>query len=206
MKPIKMLSLAALAALATMAFAGASSAMAESTALCTVDESTCAGGTLVTHVHETTLAGRPATLLNGVGNVTCDVLFLSTSVGGLASPQIIEGNFTYTNCLMGSTKCTVTEKNGPSWVEILKWASERADEWVQGEIQVKCGSFINCVYGLEPVSGSAWTVIGPLISFETNGEVFAGSKSLTKISGLLCPVEARLDITLTPLSATYIAG
>src|SRR5262249_4119350 len=110
-KPIKMLGLAALAALLAMAFVGASSAMAESTALCSADieteEEESAGSIKneceVTHVHETSVG--KGKLLSSSLNVECDVLFLGEVVA-TGSPLRIEGNFTYSNCNAG---CTATE-------------------------------------------------------------------------------------------------
>src|SRR4051794_6913940 len=164
-KPIKTLGLAALTALMMMAFVGASPAMSESTQLCATDVSPCSSP--VTHVHETTLAGSPATLLTNLGNVTCDVLFLSTSVGGLGAPQRIEGNFTYSNCLLNKAPCTATEIIGPSLTQVLKEGHETAAVTIGPSVKVKCGSFIDCTY--------FWTVTGPakgpLLSAETNGQV-----------------------------------
>jgi hypothetical protein len=119
MKPIKTLVLVALAVLATMAFASPS-VMAESTALCSVDPiggTQCPSGYLISHVHEVSVfKGK---LLAGAITVECDVLFLG-DVGALGSPQVIEGNFTYTNC----GKCSVTEENGPAEIEVLKEGHE----------------------------------------------------------------------------------
>ena len=67
MKSIKLFGLAALAAMMAMAFIGASSAMAETTQLCKVDEPLCAAGN-VAHIHETTLSGKPAVLLSSAAN------------------------------------------------------------------------------------------------------------------------------------------
>jgi hypothetical protein len=80
-KPIKMLGLAAFAALMAMALLGASSAMAESTQLCKADESPCAAGNVVSHVHELTLTGAPSTLLTSLGTITLFDLFLGDSLG-----------------------------------------------------------------------------------------------------------------------------
>src|SRR5690349_18166963 len=55
MIPIKMLGPAVLAALLVMAFAGASSAMAEPTTLCSADENPCSEKSVVLHVHETSV-------------------------------------------------------------------------------------------------------------------------------------------------------
>src|SRR5262245_15304745 len=87
-KPIKMFGLAALLALMVMAFLGASSAMAETTALCETEagpENPCES--MITHVHETSVS--KAKLLS-TSTVECDVLFLG-DVQEEGSPMIING-------------------------------------------------------------------------------------------------------------------
>ena len=206
MKPTKMLGLAALGALMAMAFVGASSAMASSTQLCTTDTTPCGGA--VTHVHETTLLGSPALFLNSLGNIKCDVLFLSTSVGALASPQIIEGAFTYSLCSRkkpfgGEESCTALEKNFPPRLKVLREGHETARVTDEGEIEIRCGSLIQCTYSLFFAQGTAH---GPLLSFETNGETAISEQTLAKTSGAFCPETGNLDITTTPLIATYISS
>jgi hypothetical protein len=200
MKPFKILGLAVVAALMAMALVGTSSATAETTALCKVDESECAAGNLVTHVHEETLTGNQGLLLDSLGNVKCTVLFLSTSVGIPSTPLIVKGNFTYTGCkrkkLIGEEDCTVTEQNGPAEIKLTKTGTEIAKVTGKGEVKVACGSFIECVYNGE---GLEATAKGALASAETNGEVSISEQSTHKVSGSLCPAEARLDLKLTPL-------
>lgn len=203
-KSIKMVGLAALAALMAMAFVGVSSAMAESTALCKADESPCSAGNQVSHVHETTLTGNLATLLNSVGNVTCDVLFLGdTSGGNLGTPLVLSGNFTYTSCKRGSENCTFTEVNGPATIRVLKTAAETAALTGEWEWTWKCGIFINCTYNSE---GLEATVKGPLTSSETNGSASLSEQEMNKVGPGICPSVAKLDITTTPLTATYISS
>jgi hypothetical protein len=204
MKPIKILGRTALAALTAMVFVGPSPAMAETTALCKADENPCAVGNKITIIHETTLAGSPAVFLNSVSNITCDVLFLGSTVSSLGIPLEINGNFTYSNCLRGgSEKCTFSEKNGPSNVVVLREGHETAKVTWVGEMNMKCGSFINCTYDDEGLIGTAK---GPLLSSETNGGILLDEEVVHKVSGFLCPSEAKLDITTTPLSATYISS
>jgi len=195
MKPVKMLGLVALTAL--MAMAVASSAMAGNTQLCKSDTSPC--GSAVTHVHEATLAGAKMTLLNNVVKVECDALFLSTSVGGLGAPQMIEGRFTYTNC---SNNCVVKEVGGPALVEVLKTGHETASDTMAVVISAKCGFLLDCEFAF---TGAAGTARGPLLASETNGEVVISGQSPFIVHGF-CPGSSFLDITLTPLSATYISS
>jgi hypothetical protein len=201
MKSIKMFGLAALAALMAMAFAGASSAMAETTKLCSSDPVAADAPiscSAVTHVHETTLAGAKGKLLTSIVNVECDVLFLGDTVGEEGNPLVIEGNFTYTNC--GS--CTVEEVGGGVEIKVLKESHETAKVTGEGEVHVNC-SGLNCTYNGEGLVG---TGKGPLLSSETNGSVVITEQVAKKVSGLFCPSTSKLDITTTPLSATYLVS
>jgi len=191
-KSIKMFGLAALAALMAMAFVGATSASASSTQLCTADP--C--GSAVSHVHEVSVG--KGKLLAGSINVECDVLFLSTSVGALGAPQVIEGNFTYSNC----GGCSATEENGPSAIEVLKEGHETTKVTGEGLVHVNC-SGINCRYNGEGLAG---TGKGPLLSTQANGEVSIQEAVTAKESGFFCPSTSKLDLTTTPLSATYIGS
>jgi len=198
MKAIK-IGLAALAALMAMAFAGASSTMAESTSLCTADGSGCG----ITHVHETTLSGAKAKLLAGLITVSCDVLFLGDTLSATGSPLVIHGNFTYTEC--GS--CTVEQlEGGEATLEILKEGHETAKVTGEGVVFFDCGGIaLECEFDHEGLVGTAK---GPLLSGETNGSVTITNQVVHKHAGggPLCPNESKLDIVTTPLSATYIAS
>jgi hypothetical protein len=195
-KAIKMLGLAALAALMAMALLGATSAMAEPTALCGADEAECAKP--VTHVHETTLEGKKAVLKTSVTTVECDVLFLGDTVKGTSEPLVISGKFTYSNC--GS--CTVKEENSPAEIKVLREGEETAAVTGEGLVHVEC-SGLNCRYnGLELLGAGK----GPLTSTEKNGEVSLSEQETNKESGLFCPSTSKLTITTTPLSATYLSS
>jgi hypothetical protein len=194
----RIVTLITLAAIASVAFALPSVAAAEETSLCSGDGSGCG----VTHVHETTLAGSKAELLTSIANVNCDVLFLGDTVEPSGAPLIIKGNFTYSNCSSSSSSCTVTEENGPSVIEVLKEGHETARVTGEGNVHVKCPS-LNCFYNGEELLG---TGKGPLLSSETNGEVKISEQVVTKVKGIFCPSTSKLDIVITPLSATYIDG
>jgi len=210
-KLIKMFGLAAMAALMAMAFAGAGSAMAESTALCSGDPGTgeheiCQekeGETippsgLVSHVHEATLSGKKAVLLSPA-TVECDVLFLGdvTSANNLGAPLVISGKFTYTNCSCGS----VEETSASSTIEVLKLGHELADVTGKGVVHVNCIG-INCEYTGEGLVAHA---LGPLLTEETNGETRIEEQLVKKVpGGFLCPKTAKLDLLTTPLEPTYV--
>jgi hypothetical protein len=201
-KPIKMLGLVVVAALTAMALAGASSAMAESTHLCSVDTAgACAGGNIITHVHEVTLTGEKAKLLSSILNVECDVLFLGDTVAGTSAPLEVSGGFSYSNC---NNNCTATEENAPAEIEVLKEGHETAKVTGEGLVHLVCGAFINCRYNGEGLVGSG---VGPLLSTGLlNGHTIISEAITNKESGSLCPSTAKLDINLHPLVHTYIAN
>ena len=211
MKPIKMFALAALAALMAMAFAGATSAMAEPTALCTEDTSTveneetgelepteCPEKSLITHVHEVTLEGAQAVLKTSLLTIECDVLFLGDAFEGSSEPLEIEGNFTYTGC---SGNCEVTEVSEHSLITVLRLGHELGDVEGEGEVLANCSGF-HCVYKGQGLRGHA---LGPLLSSETNGGVSLVEQTTRKVSGTFCPKESKLTISTTPLVKTYLA-
>jgi len=198
-KAIKMIGLAALAALAAMAIVGATSASA--TRLCNADEASCTNPT--TSVHATSVG--KAKLLTSLGTTECNVLFSSTEVGAEATVQILEGNFTYTNCTLGGSSCTATEENGPAEIKVEKTGYETAKVTGEGLVRLVCSGFIDCSFngiGLESIGK------GSLFSTEANGEASEGSGGLVskEAGGFLCPKTANLNIKMTPLSATYISG
>jgi hypothetical protein len=201
-KAIKMIGLTALLALLAMAFVGASSAMAENTALCTADESPCATINQVGHVHETSVG--KAKLLTSLGTTECNVLFLGDISTKLASPLVISGTFTYTSCTFGGSSCTATEESGPAEIKVLKEGHETGKVTGEGLVHLVCGSSIDCSYNGTGLAGLAK---GPLLSTQANGSVSLSEQATTKeTGGFLCPKSAKLDITTTPLSATYISS
>jgi len=193
MNKLKLFGLAALAALMAMAFVGASSAMAEPTYLCSNDStSSC---TEITHVHETSVG--KAKLLSSLPTIECTALFLGDTEGNGKAPLVINGKFTYSSC---NNFCTVTEVSGTeAKVEVLRTASELGAVTGEGEVHVSC-PFINCTYNGEGLEGHA---LGPLTSTSANGNVNISGQETNKVSGS-CPETAFLDITTTPLVATYI--
>jgi hypothetical protein len=201
-KAIKMIGLAALTALMAMAFVGASSAMAESTSLCTADENPCSAANQVGHVHEVSVG--KAKLLSSVGTTECNVLFLGDISTKLANPLVISGSFTYTNCELGGGSCTAVEEASPAEIKVLKEGHEKSKVTGEGLVHLTCSGFIDCSYnGLNLIG----TGKGPLLSTQANGEVSLSEQSTNKeTGGFLCPKTAKLDITTSPLSATYISG
>jgi hypothetical protein len=201
MKQLKMFGLAALAALMAMALVGATSAMATgSTALCKTDENPCAAGNIVTHVHEESVGH--AKFLSSFATVECEVLFLGDALnGGLNSPLVVHGEFTYT-CLNG---CEVLELNGPAEIKVLRTGTELTEVTGEWLVHAICG--FECVYNGVGLKAHG---LGPLlVESETkspsNGRVTISGATVNKESGTFCPSTTKLDITTTPLTATYIS-
>jgi hypothetical protein len=197
MNKLKMFGLAAFAASIAMALVGASSASASMTTLCTEDGTGCG----VTHVHETSVG--KAKLLSSLPTIECTALFLGDATSGEGTPLVINGTFTYSSC---NNFCSVAEVKGTkAEIKVLRTESELASVTGKGEVHVEC-PFINCTYDGEGLEGMAK---GPLNEAEgsktPNGSVVI-SKQKTHIVFGSCPEEAFLDITTTPLSATYIKG
>ncbi|HET7483802.1 MAG TPA: hypothetical protein VFJ64_00330, partial [Solirubrobacterales bacterium] len=192
--PALVVLLAAFATLMAMAFLGASSATAESTALCKADESPCAEANIITHVHETSVGKA---ILLASPKVECNVLFLGEVEEGEAGQAVIEGNFTYTNCGSG---CKVEEQSASSAIEVERTGHESASVAGEGEVHVNCIG-INCYYNGEGLAGTAK---GLLLSTAANGEVSLQEQMVHKVKGTFCPSTAKLDIVTTPLSGTHI--
>jgi hypothetical protein len=214
MRLLKFLSLAALATLATMAFAGATSAMAETTQLCTVETNPCPSGNVVTHVHLT----DPLALLHAEGfgiliDILCEALFLGT-VLGLGAPQVTHGEITFSGPMGAGGPCVNMKSNGTtencqSVKEVgtlggllsgLKEGTELGS--VTGsefEILMECAGF-HCVYKAEGLKGHA---LGPLLTGGGTGNVSISNQPVAKVSGFLCPENSHLTATGSPLTALY---
>lgn len=182
-------------AIFAMALLGPPPAMGESTALCKADEeSKCASP--FSHIH---YVADDLEILTSTMDYKCDVLLLA-SVGELGAPQVVEGEFTYTNCNNGCSREIV---NGPAILYFLKTGHESAEVVGEGsEIRSIC-SGINCIYSLEGLIGY---VKGPLLSTANNGEYVYWEQELSKVSGLFCPAIAKLDAEFIPLSPAYISS
>jgi hypothetical protein len=199
MRLIKMFGFAALVAIAAMALVGATSAMAESTAICEGSDpggSTCPGSE-ASHLHFATSSSEPALILSSIVNVACQVLYLGNTLG-LGAPLIIHGNFTYSKCETESGgACTATELSSSALIEFLKNGSEKAEVTYNAEVLVECGALIHCVYN---GAGQKWVGVGSL----GTDNMSETKTTLNKVSGFLCPKTASLDIWLGALTKLYI--
>jgi hypothetical protein len=197
-----------------MALLGASTAMAENTALCKEDalSTACPIAKQISHIHEESLSGAKATLLSSAGNVECNALFLGDVLKTgedagvslyLGAPIVIHGHFTYGECKRGSENCTVTEVSTDSLLSVLKEGHETAKVTGNGEVNVHCGFFINCTYDGENLIGTAK---GALLSTHLNGEVSVLKQTTHHTAGSFCPATGELDIVTTPLEHVYISS
>jgi hypothetical protein len=172
-------------------------AAAEETALCSSEQSICSAGSTITHVHETSVG--KAKLLSSLPTIECNVLFLGDALnGGMGAPLAIHGKLTYSSC---NNFCIVSEVKGTeTTVEVLRTASELTSVTGEGTVYVEC-PFISCVYNGEGLEGHG---LGPLTSSQANGSVVISTQKTMAVEGS-CPESAFLDITITPLTATYIS-
>jgi hypothetical protein len=200
MRLIKMLGLAVIAAAVAMAFAGASSALAESTALCAEDSagSTCPSGKLVSHVH---MVDPALQMLNSIQNFTCEVLYL----GNIENPTLLGnpleaiGKLTITNCAAG---CEVKEVSSEGEGNILKTGTELATITMEGEVLAKCALVLHCVYNAKKLVGH---VLGGLTTNAAErGHLTFSNAPVEKVSGLLCPNNTSMDALFESLEKFYI--
>jgi hypothetical protein len=200
MKTVKSFGLLVAVVVFAMALLGPAGAMAETTALCKADESPCKSTSLVTHVHYTS---NDLEVLTSFGNYKCDALYLA-SVALLGSPQVLQGEFTYSNCDKG---CTREEVNPQVVLDLLKTGHESAEligtPGAGVKSECKGGFELGCVYSFEELIG---TVTGPLLATSEKGEITYEEQPLVHVSGLLCPAEAYLDARFVLLSPTYISS
>ena len=201
MRHLKIVGLSCLAALAATAVLGASTASATgNTALCSADENPCASGNLVKHVHVVATAAK---LLTSILTVTCTGLYLGDVLSPfLANPLHIVGNFTYSDCQENfGGSCEAKELSASSLITVLRTAAEKSEITGEGEVLVKCGSFLHCVYNGRNLKGEG---LGALLA-TPNGEAKIEEAPVNKLLGMLCPEAARLDALYKPLTPTYIS-
>jgi len=179
-----MLGLASIAAIGAVAFVGASSAMAGTTALCEFNESPCLNQ--VEHVHFVDPAAKLVTLPL---TVTCEALFLGDALGLVTSgPVIVHGSFTYSNCNNG---CTATDLHG-GLLLVLRTATNLGEVKGDGfEVNVHCAGVIECEYDAQGLVGHALGAELPTTAGKvtvSNQEVHRTGNPLTN---LICPEPAK---------------
>ena len=102
----------------------------------------------------------------------------------------------------GTEKCEVKEVSAKALIEVSRKAHESAEVKGTAEVNVHCGSFINCTYNGVGLKGTA---TGPLLSSFENGDVKLLKQKTTSTGGGLCPEVGELDIETMPLEKVYIS-
>lgn len=210
---MKMLGLAAVAALTVMAFAGATSAMAESTLLCENEHPSSTNCTAPTHFHFLSVnseanADGKGKLLAGSNTVECNLLVLGElKSAALASPVEILADLTYTNCNLGCSVAAPAGGNPHGVINVLRQGTEElaAITGVGFEVQVSCPFIFTCDYnsaggltghGLPGPGGKAHTTYtGATVNL------------VSKLSGPFnCPSTGALDALLQSLTPLYVTS
>jgi hypothetical protein len=190
---MKMFGLAALAAIAAMAFIGAGSASAGSTALCKNSSLPCNSiwGT-GTEIHGKVVG--TSLLLSSLVNVHCNSQATGeiTSAGLPANKQPVSGvmHIAFTGCkTTGGTACDNILDEGA--LLVLKTAAGLADVTVHDVLgRVHCGAFIDCSYVSAGIKGHGLNLVG------ANGRahITFNKVKLTSEGGFFCPSESFIDV------------
>lgn len=198
-----MFGLAALAAVAAMAFVGASSAMAGTSAICETNEEPCQAANLVTHVH---FVDPAAKLLTTPITVTCNALFLGDALGLVSGgPAVVHGSFTYTGC---NSTCTATDLKG-GLLLVLRTAAGLAEVTGDGfEVAVKCAGLIECEYDGQGLVGHGLSANLADVG-GTAGSVIVNNQTVhptgNKLTNIICPDPAKLDANFVSLEDIFIS-
>jgi hypothetical protein len=199
MKPARKIGLIVVAVIASMGLVGASSAMAETTALCKVDETPCSEANQVTEVHYEADNINILTPTGGGGyDYGCSHALLSATVSKLAETQTLEGqSLTYSSCGGGCTRTTIELGT----LSVLRTEGELAEITANGfEVNVSCSGFTNCRYSFNEQSG---TLKGPLLTGD-NGHITFQEAPLERVSGFLCPELVKLDALFVASKPVYV--
>lgn len=193
MKSVKTLGLVLAAVIAAMTAMTASSAMAEHTELCSVNEPLCAAGNVISHVH---LVDPLEIFVSPVITTHCQSLFLGSSLG-LANPLVLHGNFSFSNCTNG---CIVQETSSSALITILKEGAGSLTI-TNFTVQLHCGEILNCTYS---GSGLKGTVVNASLP-STAGKLVSTKQPLLKTGGLFCPKESTFTTSLESLTDLYLS-
>jgi hypothetical protein len=180
-----------------MAFLGASSAMAETSALCKSNESgqpICAAGNQLGELH---YVSSEMKILNGLQNVTCESLFKGTAWGLFTNePVKITGKFTYFNC---NGSCEVEQITEGEFKLLKTTATEGVMVGTGVKFKVAC-LFINCVYTWEGLGVGATSANLPT----TAGKWIVTEQELERTPGGTCPMTTKLHMAMESLTDVYI--
>ena len=213
----KTLGLAALTAMVVMAFVGVPAASADTGTIVVCENSKLEcesplvteivklkkgeeiiGEDTVSQIHGT--AVKP-NLLSSLGTVECEKSLANITVlnelAASLTGHVTELSFTG-NCHLGGTECKVTtELLGDMSFTHGKEPLEALAKSTGGtEVRVKCGSFINCLYGGEPT-------LKAHSDKEGKTELLTNETGLTG-KGFLCPSTAKWDAVYKASGTMYI--
>jgi len=191
---IKLLGMAAVTAVAAMALVGASSAMAESTQLCTNETGTCVEPTTV---HSVTVGH--AVLLSSIVNVECDALVSATVTKGLVTngPVVLNpATLSYSNCLNNASVTVI--KQGT--ISVLNEGNELGTQTASGYRVLVEAVGLHCVYSAENLKGHA---LGPLKTGTNKDHVTYSEAEVKKVEGFFCPSVSKLDALFQDLTAIW---
>jgi len=196
MKLARMIGLMCVTAIAVLALAGPSSAMAETTALCSVEENPCEEGNLIKNIE---YEADDIEVLTSVMNYVCDTSF-SATVSKLGESQTLGvTEMQYSSCDQGCTR--TVEKLGT--FTIARTEGELGEIVGNGfEVHVVCGIQINCTYAFNGLSG---TIQGPSLTGD-NGHLTFNGAAFEKIKGLLCPKSALLHALFVASEPVYLSS
>lgn len=187
------------AAMAAVAFMAPSFAIAETTALCTVDENPCKEANQVTEVSFT--AHNNISILSpleGKYSYGCDAS-LSATASKLGETQTLKAlSLVFSSCGQGCTRTTETLGT----FTVSKAGTEAAEITANGfTMKVSYSGFSNCVYSFE---GQTGTLKGALLA--ENGHITYFEAPLKLVSGLLCPKEALFDALFEAANPIYVSS
>jgi hypothetical protein len=173
-----------------VAFLGASSAAAETTALCKKHENPCAAANIyVGHFDAVAVAPR---LLTNVTTIECSKAHLLGYALGLANPLAIhlEDLSFFEDCLTAEGHVCTFEDVELGLALLLRTGSNLGTLQLHNtKVLVSCPeAFIHCVYGGLPVFHVAGSP-----SKEEPATIHANEVPFENGEGLLCPEEAKLD-------------
>jgi len=182
-----------------------------STLLCATDTQPCAAA--YNHVHFVASGSLLlAQLLKLHFKISCTASFLG-EVLGLAVPQIVHGNFTFSGCeeLEGKEECATGEGEGEkgevkelSKGGLLRFSgtgSEAGTVTGEGfEVLVECAG-LHCVYDWKGLEAS---LSGKLKEGAGEGVFSFSEATLNKVTGFLCPKTAQLTSRFESLSGEPI--
>jgi hypothetical protein len=193
---IKLFGLAAVVAVAATALIGAASASAMSTTVCKTNELPCEPENqyAMTGFAIKAKATNPE-LTSNLGTIKCassesvgSVTGLSTLENGLVDLLGEITELTFSECKLGTSKCTVTAQGLPDMVALLQIEGTMNGNLVTNEASAHVSECLNCTFGgevsLEAVGGEMGNIVAEDILIRESG-IFCPEKSKWKAKYLV---------------------